>query len=113
LTSSAQCRDAFSQIGALERTCPFGGFVRIGTFSLIFGDYLFIKCLAPPMPPPSYFLPPRAPAVPRDRYRRRLRRLSRLLHNLTEHLQDVGEYAHTRRLPAHEHILSAIRDELN
>lgn len=92
--ATARCRDAITQIGALEKTCPFGGFVRIGIFSQVFGDYLFIKCLAPPVPPPSYFLPPKQPVMPPNPDRWKLRRVARLLHKLRDHVEEIGERHH-------------------
>jgi hypothetical protein len=42
-----RCSEALSQINRLEKTFPCSGFIRIGTFSQVFGEYLFAKCRAP------------------------------------------------------------------
>lgn len=57
--ASRRCQEGLSEIRGLEKSCPYGGFVRIGLFSMIFGNYLFVKCLSPPTTLPDYhsFLP--------------------------------------------------------
>lgn len=54
-----RCQEGLSEIRGLEKSCPYGGFVRIGLFSMVFGNYLFVKCLSPPTTLPDYrnFLP--------------------------------------------------------
>src|SRR5690606_4876343 len=39
-----RCREGLEEIESLERSCPHDGFIRIGLFSQIFSNYLFVKC---------------------------------------------------------------------
>lgn len=55
----SRCQEALSELESLQKACPYGGFVRVGVFSQVFGDYLFIKCLSLP-----YTLPASLPNLP-------------------------------------------------
>lgn len=56
-----RCREGLRQVDSLQQACPYGGFIRIGLFPQIFGNYLFVKCREQAAPSPSTFLPPKMP----------------------------------------------------
>lgn len=119
LRHSRRCQEGLAAIQGLERACPYSGFVRIGLFSQVFGDYLFIKCLSPPpIPTPlnsvristlGWSIPkprrPRSPPSPvpplTARHYRLLERLSKLVKEFKDTLKDVE--------PVHQATLTKIQ----
>ena len=112
-----RCQEGLSEIQGLEKSCPYGGFVRIGLFSQIFGDYLFIKCLSPPAtlpvsyvgtPIPLTFPTPKPTPLPSSpvppltpRHYRLLERISRVMEDFRDTLHDLE--------PVHKATLEKIR----
>lgn len=46
--AQTRCKEGLDLIHGIAKACPYGGFVRLGLFTQVFGDYLFVKCLTIP-----------------------------------------------------------------
>lgn len=46
--AQTRCKEGLDLIHGIAKACPYGGFIRLGLFTQVFGDYLFVKCLTIP-----------------------------------------------------------------